>query len=66
MNIKGSDTGWSTKACRDVFGVYLIIFIFLLFFFLFLLECLWIAKMLRIEGQLNLTKPHLFGQFNFH
>ena len=22
--------------------------------------------MLRIEGQLAFTKPHLFGQFNFH
>ena len=22
--------------------------------------------MMRIEGQLAFTKPHLFGQFNFH
>ena len=33
---------------------------------LFSLESLWSAKMLRIEGQLAFTKPHLFGQFIFH
>ena len=34
--------------------------------FFCLLEFLWRAKMLRIEGQLAFTKPHLFGQFIFH
>ena len=50
--------------------IYLSIYFFLFFYFfyliLFLLECLWSAKMLRIEGQLAFTKPHLFGQFIFH
>ena len=40
-------------------------FIYLSIYF-FLLGCLWSAKMLRIEGQLAFTKPHLFGQFIFH
>ena len=43
---------------------FIYLFILLLLFFLF--ECLWSAKMLRIEGQLAFTKPHLFGQFIFH
>ena len=43
-----------------VSGVY-----FFIFLILFLLECLWSAKMLRIEGQLAFTKPHLFGRFIF-
>ena len=53
-------------------GVYLFIYsFFILFYFnlfnsFFLLECLWSAEMLRIEGQLVFTKPHLFGQFIFH
>ena len=61
VNTKGSDTlvGRLRRA-----GMYPA-FIFILFFF-FLLECLWSAKMLRIEGQLAFTKPHLFGQFIFH
>ena len=42
------------------------IYLFYLLFFFFLLECLWSAKMLRIEGQLAITKLHLFGQFIFH
>ena len=50
--------------------IYLSIFLFLLYFILFnsffLLEFLRSAKMLRIEGQLAFTKPHLFGQFIFH
>ena len=41
-------------------------FIFFIFFYSFFLECLWSAKMFRIEGQLGFTKPHLFGQFIFH
>ena len=41
------------------------IYLFILFI-IFLLECLWSAKMLRIDGQLAFTKPHLFGQFIFH
>ena len=40
--------------------------IYFILFNSFLLECLWSAKMLRIEGQLAFTKPHLFGQFIFH
>ena len=57
-------TGWSTKESWDVHasGVHF----FLFFFIIFLLECLWSAKMLRIEGQLAFTKPHLFGQFISH
>ena len=49
--------------------IYLSIFFyfyFILFNSFFLLECLWSAKMFRIEGQLAFTKPHLFGQFFFH
>ena len=58
-------TGRSIKESWDVSGVYLsIYFLFYLFhFILFLLQC---ANMLRIEGQLVFTKPHLFGQFIFH
>ena len=61
-------TGWSTKESWDVSGVYLFIhlFFYIILFCFFLLECLWSAKMLRIEGQLAFTKPHLFGQFIFH
>ena len=65
-NLKGSDTqvGRLRKA-----GMYMhpafIFFLFIIIIF-FLLECLWSAKMLRIEGQSAFTKPHLFGQFIFH
>ena len=62
VNTKGSDTlvGLLRKA-----GMYsAFIYFFLILFFL--LECLWSAKMLRIEGQLAFTKRHLFGQFIFH
>ena len=48
-------------------SIYFFIFYFILFnSFFFLLECLWSANMLRTEGQLAFTKPHLFGQFIFH
>ena len=47
----------------SIFYFYFILFYLILFF---LLECLWSAKMLRIEGQLAFTKPHLLGQFIFH
>ena len=63
VNTKGS----STKESWDVSSVYLFIYLFFLLFYLiiifFLLECLWSAKMLGIEGQLTFTKPHLFGHF---
>ena len=61
VNTKGSDTlvGRLRKA-----GMYPAFIYFILFYFL--LGCLWSAKMLRIVGQLALTKPHLFGQFIFH
>ena len=61
-------TGWSIKESWDVSGVNLFIYFFIVFFYLFffLLECLWSAKILRIEGQLVFTKPHLFGQLIFH
>ena len=65
-------TGWSIKESWDVSGVDLFIYFFTfnLFYFIlfnfFLLECLWSAKMLRIEGQLAFTKPHLLRQFIFH
>ena len=43
------------------------IYLFILFIIIIcLLECLWSAKILRIEGQLVFTKPHHFGQFIFH
>ena len=61
-------TGWSTKESWDVSGVYLFIYFFIFFilvYYLLLLECLWSAKMFRIEGQLAFTKPRLFGQFIF-
>ena len=57
-------TGWSTKESWDVHASGVHFFYLLLLFFL--LECLWSAKMLRIEGQLAFTKPHLFGSFIFH
>ena len=66
-------TGWSIKESWDVSGVYLFIYLLLFFFIIFyfilfylipfLLVCLFSAKMLRTEGQLAFTKPHLFGQF---
>ena len=61
-------TGWSTKESWDASGVYLFIYflLFFYFYFYFLLECLWSAKMLKIEGQLAFIKPHLFGQLIFH
>ena len=74
MHERFRHTGWSIKESWDVSGVYLFIYLFfnflvLIYFILFnsfFLKCLWSAKMLRIEGQLALTKPHLFGQFIFH
>ena len=55
VNTEGSDTlVWSTCIRR------------LFIYFNFLLECLWSAKMLRIEGQLAFIKPHLFGHFIFY
>ena len=72
-NTKGSDTlvGRLRKAGMFPAFIYLSTCIYFLVFILFyliliLLECLWSAKMLRIEGQLAFTKPHLFGQFIFH
>ena len=60
-------TGWSIKENWDVSGVYLFIYFYpIVFIYFFLLECLWSAKMLRIEGQLAFTKPLLFGQIIFH
>ena len=70
VNTKGSDTlvGRLRKAGMYPALIYLFIYLFLILFYYFflLLECLWSAKMLRIEDQLAFTKPHLFGQFNFH
>ena len=71
MNTKGSDTlaGRLRKAGMYPAFIYLFIYLAIYFFILFiyfLLDCLWGAKMLRIEGQLAFTKPHLFGQFIFH
>ena len=67
MNTKGSDTlvGQLRKAEMYMHPAFIYLFIFYLLLS-FLLECLWSAKMLRIEGQLAFTKPHLFGQFIFH
>ena len=62
VNTKGSDT--LVGRLRKV-GMYPA-FIYLFIYLFFLLECLWSAKMLMIEGQLAFTKPHLFGQFIFH
>ena len=67
VNTKGTDTlvGRLRKAWMHPAFIYLSIF-FILFYFFVLLHCLRCAKMLRIEGQLAATKPHLFGQFIFH
>ena len=63
MNTKGSDTLVGRLRKARMYPAFIYLF---LFYFIFLLECLWSAKMLRIEGQLAFTKPHLFGQFIFH
>ena len=68
-NTEGSDTlvGRLRKAGMYPAFIYLSIFLsYFIYLFIFLLECLWSEKMLRIEGQLALTKPLLFGQFIFH
>ena len=59
-------TGWSTKEAGMYLHPAFIYLFYLLLFFFILLECLWSSKILRIEGQLAFTKPHLFGQFIFH
>ena len=67
--MKCSDTlvGRLTKAGMHPSFNYLFIYFYCIsFYFSFLLESLWSAKMLRIEDQLAFTKPHLFGQFTFH
>ena len=46
--------------------MYRRLFIYFYFTLFFWIECLWSAKIMRIEGQLAFTKPHLFGQFIFH
>ena len=46
------NTSLSTKESWDVSGVYFIFIFFFILFLFFLLECLWSAKMLGIEGQL--------------
>ena len=57
VNTKGSDmlVGQLRKSGMCTAFIYL----FYLFFF-FLLECLWSAKTLRIEGQLAITKSHFW------
>ena len=70
VNTKGSDTlvGRLRKAGMYPAFIYLFIylFIFLFYYILFFVRVSLYAKMLRIEGQLAFTKPHLFGQFIFH
>ena len=65
MNTKGSDTlvGRLRKAGMYMHPAFIYLFLIII---IFLLDCLWSAKMLRIEDQLSLTKPHLFGQFIFY
>ena len=67
-NTKGSDTlvGRLRKAGMYPAFIYLSIYFFYFYFILFYLILFWSAKVLRIEGQLAFTKPHLFGQFIFH
>ena len=70
-NTKGSDTLVGRLRKAGMYPAFICLSIYFLFFILFhliliLLECLWSAKMLRIEGQLAFTKPHLFGRFIFH
>ena len=69
-NTKGSDTLVGRLRKAGMYPAFIYLFIFFIFHFIlfysFLLECLWSAKMLRIEGQLAFTKPHLFGHFIFH
>ena len=65
MNTKGSDklVGWLRKAGMYMHPAFNYLFIYFIYF---LLECLWSANIVRVEGQLAFTKPHLFGQFIFH
>ena len=60
-------TGWSTKESWDVSSVYSFIYLFFLFYsiFIFLLRCLWSAKMLRIEGQLSVYEAASFWTVYF-
>ena len=68
--MKGSDTLVGRLKKAGMYPAFIYLSIYFLFYFIlfnsFLLECLWSAKTLRIEGQLAFTKPHLFGQFIFH
>ena len=69
VNTKGSDILVGRLRKAGMYPTFINLFIYLFFYFVlfyFLLECLWSAKMLWIEGQLAFTKPHLFGQFIFH
>ena len=65
MNTKGSDTlvDLLRKAWMYMHPAFIYFFIY---YYYFLFECLWSVKILRYEGQLAFTKPHLFGQFIFH
>ena len=63
--MKGSGTLVGRLRKAGVYPAFVYFFFFTLLFF-FILKCLWSAKMLRIEGQLAFTKPHLFGQFIFY
>ena len=59
VNTKGSDTLVGRLRKAGMYPAFIYLFIYFLFYFyfiFFLLECLWNAKMLRIEGQLAFTK----------
>ena len=66
-NTKGSDTlvGRLRKAGMYLAFIYLSNYFYFILFYYFLFEFLWSAKLLRIEGQLALTKPHLFWTVYF-
>ena len=74
VNTKGSDTLVGRLRKAGMYPAFIHLSIYFLFYFIFfiylfiflLLECLWSAKMLRVENQLVFTKPHLFGKFSFH
>ena len=67
MNTKGSDTLVGRLRKAGMYPAFFFVFFYYFYFiFSFLLECLWSAKMLKIEGQLAFIKPHLYGQFTFY
>ena len=62
MKTNGSDTLVGRLRKAGMYPACINLFIYFYFYFIyFLLECLWSAKMLRIEGQLAFTKQAYFS-----